>query len=712
MRTQLSEFCQDFSRIAQPVLAPLDALLEASGKQGEDNPLQNLRAEYTEIRHQLKSLVVKVEEQQAFVLIFGPLKSGKSTLMNAIAAAYVSEVSSLPAYPCLVFVNHATKKEFVITDYAGKTESFTNGDALHKRVEAAHTELADSMRQAEESGDQFDPQEHLPTAIRRVDIKVPAKDLAESGAVLVDTPGLYTRMRFGYDRMTQEFRNSAACAIFVVKSDTLFLEQVFSEFHQLLELFSRIFLVVNMDTAKRDVGPGGELVPSLEQKAPESIIAAFENLAMTAPIKKAAAEGKVRIYPVDLMNAARVSLQNPSKTDKLPAGFVSFRDDLKDYLESVEYLKAFLGDSMHRAQSLASELRGLNQGEDVAELHAESADLNDRKAECEHELERIRSCLNHDWSPDLARFAKEITAEINRRSPDLDLKLGRAMSAAIDTWFLSGHSLGWLIEKQWKPLLEDHRSELQMVAMRRFEESCVPADACVDLSAETSNLLRSFDIQIKELRKAAQRSQGNPVWEELPETFLDLDSIPVRRNMVDMLAFRSVDSLRAKLFGSGRSLEKKITAKAKTARLGEPGKQFIRAALTPILRQQAQEAVETTRKRFCEDLEAATAAEVGRRLRDSEPELRREIKQIDSDSERVRQLLAPVSKMSEAVNTCLSQLEELSTRYAKTDPDLLLQPMDPAETQVQIVAKARKKPDKSRKGSGRRSKRRRPGPAH
>jgi ribosome biogenesis GTPase A len=38
------------------------------------------------------------------VLIFGPLKSGKSTLMNAIAAAYVSEVSSLPAYPCLVCV--------------------------------------------------------------------------------------------------------------------------------------------------------------------------------------------------------------------------------------------------------------------------------------------------------------------------------------------------------------------------------------------------------------------------------------------------------------------------------------------------------------------------------------------------------------------------------------------------------------------------------
>ena len=48
--------------------------------------------------------------------------------------------------------------------------------------------------------------------------------------------------------MTRDFRNAAACAIFVVKSDTLFLEQVFTEFEQLLELFRRIFLVVNVDS--------------------------------------------------------------------------------------------------------------------------------------------------------------------------------------------------------------------------------------------------------------------------------------------------------------------------------------------------------------------------------------------------------------------------------------------------------------------------------
>ena len=34
-----------------------------------------------------------------------------------------------------------------------------------------------------------------------VEGRLPAPDLKESSAVLVDTPGLYSRMRFGYDRM-------------------------------------------------------------------------------------------------------------------------------------------------------------------------------------------------------------------------------------------------------------------------------------------------------------------------------------------------------------------------------------------------------------------------------------------------------------------------------------------------------------------------------
>jgi hypothetical protein len=57
--------------------------------------------------------------------------------------------------------------------------------------------------------------------------------------------------------------------VFVVKTDNLFLEQVFAEFNQLLGLFSRIFIVVNVDCGKARPAPDGSLQPSAESQSPE-----------------------------------------------------------------------------------------------------------------------------------------------------------------------------------------------------------------------------------------------------------------------------------------------------------------------------------------------------------------------------------------------------------------------------------------------------------
>ena len=84
-----------------------------------------------------EALADKVAAQQAYVLIFGPLKSGKSTLMNAIAATYVSEVSSLPAYPCLVFVHNGERREYVVADYSGTTQTFGDSEGLRQRIRSA-----------------------------------------------------------------------------------------------------------------------------------------------------------------------------------------------------------------------------------------------------------------------------------------------------------------------------------------------------------------------------------------------------------------------------------------------------------------------------------------------------------------------------------------------------------------------------------------------
>ena len=322
IKTDIFEFCQSYAGILKPFATSLAAVRAALQGKGDVDALQRPMAGFSDVNHRLESLLNKVEQQQAYLIIFGPLKSGKSTLMNAISAAYVSEVTSLPAYPCLVHVKHGDDCSFVVSRYSGEKLRLSDNASLQALIKQSHQTLAERLREVEDQGETFDPGVHYPDAIRRVDVTVPARNLQDSLTVLVDTPGLYTRMKFGYDLMTREFRNSAACAVFVVKTDNLFLEQVFVEFNDLLDLFSRIFIVVNIDTNKRDLDPDGSLRPSLESSSPGEVIRAFESLVMSAPLRRAQEAGRLKIYPIDLLNSASAAMlraNEPPPPQEAPA---------------------------------------------------------------------------------------------------------------------------------------------------------------------------------------------------------------------------------------------------------------------------------------------------------------------------------------------------------------------------------------------------------
>ncbi|MHC4513990.1 MAG: dynamin family protein [Planctomycetota bacterium] len=674
MRTQLSQFCEHFDRVARPLLAPLGDTVAALARADAQIPGADLHGDLSELCHQLQTLVDKVQEQQAYVLIFGPLKSGKSTLMNAVAGAYVSEVSSLPAYPCLVFVSHGAQRKYVVRHYDGTDQTLNEPGGLRRHIRDAHGELAGVMRQTEDAGDQFEPREHFPAAIRRVDVQVPAPKLQESGAVLVDTPGLYTRMRFGYDRMTRDFRNAAACAIFVVRSDTLFLEQVFTEFNQLLELFSRIFLVVNIDTKKRDLGPDGRLLPSLEQRNPERIIEAFESLAMTAPLKRAEDEGRLRIYPVDLMSAASAVLQGDAD-NKLPPSYVRFRDELNNYLASADYLVAFLRDSLQRAVGLAGEAQKLGSADEVVQLRDEVGHTEDQREACRMELARIGRLLEQDWDPCFARFDADLADEVERVARDKGARLGRAMLASIDTWFLSGHGLEWLILNEWAPLVQEYRDLVHDVAVRRFEQSCLHAQAGLDLNTDCSTFLQAEDVDIAALRREALASLGPPEWPARSRVPMRADEVPIKKGLLDLVTFRSIDKVRQQLFGPSDRPNKRIEPRAKVARLGEAGKHFMRERVIQFRDNLQRTTVATALLRFDRDLRKATINALNELLAARQPQLRRDLARCEEHKKHLLLVLEPLTKLHAVATEVESKLHALSSQYARAGAESLLRPV-------------------------------------
>ncbi|MHC4994515.1 MAG: dynamin family protein [Planctomycetota bacterium] len=591
MRTIQKQFCEEFDQAVRPILGPLSQAAESLDSAPSDIPVREVLPRLHDLNHQMQVLIDKVEQQHAYVLIFGPLKSGKSTFMNAMCSAYVSEVTCLPAYPCMVFVSNGDEPSSVVTHYNGSTSTYGNDGSLHQVVEDAHIQLTDTIRRVEAQGERFDPAQHLPQAIRKVDVKLPAGDLAESGAMLVDTPGLYSRMRFGYDQMTRDFRDAAACAIFIVKTDNLFLEQVFDEFEELLGLFSRIFLIVNLDTNKKDLGPDGQLSPSLESDDPQRIIKAFKDLSMSAALRAASDEGRLVICPVDLLSAASKRIVRKAEMGSgegaavvsEPDDFDALQTELTDYLNSNEYLKAFLVDSLRRANTLLTELSDLAKDPAVKALEGEVEELRRQHDEASAKAEAIQR-LN---SVDLGKFAKPLREALERRGIDYakaaKVETGHTLSGAIDGWFDHDGSLKNLNTHSITPTLVKTRNQYHEFLRDELGRQTDNPKGGLTVYQSAVDDYASIGIDFAVVGREAFGRVTVTEEGEAFEPTLTTEGIPVKKSFWDWILFRSRQSVRKRVLGPADDPDHVIQPPVKNKRLGDPAKRAMQSMATKHL---------------------------------------------------------------------------------------------------------------------------------
>jgi len=679
MRTLLSQFCEAFDTTVRPLLTPISEANAALTEAKEDLGIPEVRAELLDLQHRIQGLVDKVAEQQAYVLLFGPLKSGKSTLMNALAGTYVSEVSSLPAYPCMVYLSHAEERVFYVSRYSGEMERFTDPSALYGHVNGAHEELAAKLRESEAAEIEFDPSRHYQDAIRKVDVRLPAGDLAQSGAVLVDTPGLYSRMKFGYDRMTKEFRDSASCAIFVVKSDNLFLEQVFEEFEDLLELFSRIFLVVNLDTTKSDLSPDGTLVPSLEQEDPLRIIDAFENLAMSAPLKRAADDGRLKIYPVDLLRAASHRLSESSdESPEVPvrgqANFDAFLEDLTEYLNSTDYLVAFLGDSLRRASGLLEDLEEACEDPSIAALRDHADALDAQRQEQQRRRHAVHRLGAFDWRSAFRELDEKLAPSIRERAHVSSQETVKELDRLVDQWFLSDASFESLINDDLIPRLTRFETELTGFVAETLEDEVQPGTAGLLLPSNIGADLHAAEIDLGELGLESLGAMSKDAALGHVTAPVAVERVPVKRSVIDWLLFRSQAKCRERLFGDAANPAARIPVDRKTRRLGEDARRAIRRELDLFKSRFFMETIQRAHRHLVSRYADFAVDAMAERLEAREESIGIRLQEIvDALMER-RKVLSHIATLQARAGEVRGGVDELTAAYGQTEPDKLIQP--------------------------------------
>jgi GTPase SAR1 family protein len=679
MRTLLSQFCEAFDATVRPLLTPISEANAALTEAKEDLGIPEVRAELLDLQHRIQGLVDKVAEQQAYVLLFGPLKSGKSTLMNALAGTYVSEVSSLPAYPCMVYLSHAEERVFYVSRYSGEMERFTDPSALYGHVNGAHEELAAKLRESEAAEIEFDPSRHYQDAIRKVDVRLPAGDLAQSGAVLVDTPGLYSRMKFGYDRMTKEFRDSASCAIFVVKSDNLFLEQVFEEFEDLLELFSRIFLVVNLDTTKSDLSPDGTLVPSLEQEDPLRIIDAFENLAMSAPLKRAADDGRLKIYPVDLLRAAshrlsETSDESPAVPVRGQANFDAFLEDLTEYLNSTDYLVAFLGDSLRRASGLLEDLEQTCEDPSIAALRDHADALDAQRQELQRRRHAIHRLGAFDWRSAFRELDEKLAPSIRERAQTSSQETEKELDRLVDQWFLSDASFESLIHDDLVPRLTRFESELTGFVAETLEDEVQPGTAGLLLPSNIGADLHAANIDLGELGLESLGAMSKDAALGHVTSPVAIERVPVKRGLFDWLLFRSQAKCSERLFGNAANPAARIPVDRKTRRLGEDARRAIRRELDLFKSRFFMETIQRAHRHLVSRYADFAVDAMAERLEARDESIGIRLQEtVDALMER-RKVLSHIATLQARAGEVRGGVDGLTAAYGQTEPDKLIQP--------------------------------------
>jgi energy-coupling factor transporter ATP-binding protein EcfA2 len=677
MRTLLSQFCESFDGIVRPLLEPLTGAAQALLEASPDMPGKQVRAELLDLRHQLEGLVDKVAEQQAYVLLFGPLKSGKSTLMNALAGTYVSEVSSLPAYPCMVYLSHSSSKQFDVTRYNGKAERFSDPSALYMHINRAHGDLAARIREAEDRGEAFDPALHYPDAIRKVDVRLPAGDLEQSGAVLVDTPGLYSRMKFGYDRMTREFRDAASCAIFIVKSDNLFLEQVFEEFEDLLDLFSRIFLVVNLDTTKSDLTPDGTLVPSLEQEDPLRIIDAFENLAMSAPLKDAADEGRLRIYPVDLLRAASNRLKGIDRSEHQARGqanFDAFLRDLTEYLNSTDYLVAFLGDSLKRAGTLLDDTTAILEHPQVETLRKQTDELDNARQDAQRRRHAVKRLLDHEWRVAFDELDQRLAPAIREKARRASEETERALDAVLDRWFGSEESLQTLVGERLVPALREYQEQLNGYVQGTLDDEVLAGTAGILLPTDVAADLYAAGVDLNLIGKQCLARIDKQTLLRSISTPLTTGQIPIRRSLLDWLFLRGPAKVRARLFGAPEAPSLRVPIDVKNSRIGREGKEAIRRELDLYKGRFFHETVQHVHRHVVGQYAKAAVDALVDALHDRDRALDGQLEAVIGKLMEHRKVLAHLATLKASSERAAQGIDELSVEYGGTEPEMLIQP--------------------------------------
>jgi hypothetical protein len=422
------------------------------------------------------------------------------------------------------------------------------------------------------------------------------------------------------------------------------------------------------------------LIPSLEQEDPLRIIEAFENLAMSAPLKEALDDGRLQIYPVDLLQAASARLQagggsGPGRnTPRGEANFDAFLGDLTGYLNSTDYLVAFLGDSLRRAESLMSDTLRLLDHNSVTELRVRVEELESNRQETQRRRHAAQRLLDYDWRSAFSGLESKLAPAIRARTEQICAETERRLDRAVDAWFSNDSSLQALMDEQLLPTMRSFQIEVGLFIRKALDEEVLSGSAGILLPSDVSADMYAAEVDLSSIgQDALERISTTMQHRDIPGP-LHSSMIPVRRTFWDWCLFRSLDKIRGRLLGDANHPALRIPVEIKARRLGNEARDVIRRELDTFKSRFLPETILAIHSHVIGQYGLAAAGGLGTALRERDEVLEEHINDVVSQLMEHRKVLAHIMSLWTRTESARTAIHGLTTEYGSTEPTRLIEP--------------------------------------
>jgi hypothetical protein len=348
-------------------------------------------------------------------------------------------------------------------------------------------------------------------------------------------------------------------------------------------------------------------------------------------------------------------------------------EDLSEYLNSTDYMVAFLGDSLRHAWSLLDELEEITTLESVKQLEETIVSLAAEHRRHEQRAAALGRLGETPWANYFAKLGEDLSSIAAGRIEKLRESTSDKIADAVDAWFEGDGSFQSLIEDELQPVLQATRDDLVRTVSDVLQTVAGTDTAGSNPTNEVKSDLATVGVRMGRVGRACLKIIDPVKGLASAKLTVSTQIVPVKRGFFDYLFLRRMPALQKRLFGADASPSQPVSRQLKARKLGDDAREalqhgfevafddYLSGALDHISTHVLSHYVETLRRglkgelRKLSDASALEQAAVERRLT--------ELKEVS----------VALDALREIIGTTGEGLAVLSKQYGETDPELLEQ---------------------------------------